>query len=78
MRAARPGSEVPHRHWGGPARGRPAVARPAHARVHEADRGAIRLGEDTTDAEGRYTIRYEPLPGVDGINLRHSALGEDG
>ncbi len=37
---------------------------------HESDRGAIRLGEDTTDAEGRYTIRYELLPGVDVINLR--------
>jgi hypothetical protein len=31
---------------------------------HETERGPIRLGEDTTDAEGRYTIRYEPLPGV--------------
>jgi hypothetical protein len=32
--------------------------------VHEAERGAIRLGEDTTDGEGRYTIRYELLPWV--------------
>jgi hypothetical protein len=31
---------------------------------------ALRLGEDATDAEGRYTIRYEPLQGPDGINLR--------
>ena len=45
---------------------------------HESDRGAIRLGEDTTDAEGRYTIRYELLPGVDGIVLRVSVMGEDG
>lgn len=45
---------------------------------HEAGRSAIRLGEDITDAEGRYTIRYELLPGVNGINLRVSAIGEDG
>ena len=45
---------------------------------HEAERGAIRLGEDTTDAEGRYTIRYELLPGVDGINLRISVTDDDG
>ncbi|HEY6409501.1 MAG TPA: carboxypeptidase-like regulatory domain-containing protein [Ktedonobacteraceae bacterium] len=31
--------------------------------VHEAAAGSLRLGEDTTDAEGRYTIRYELLPG---------------
>lgn len=46
--------------------------------AHEADRRAIRLGEDTTDAEGRYTIRYELLPGVDGINLRVSVMDDDG
>lgn len=45
---------------------------------HEPARGAIRLGEDTTDAEGRYTIRYELLPGVDGINLRVSVMDDDG
>lgn len=46
--------------------------------VHEADRSAIRLGEDSTDAEGRYTIRYELLPGVDAINLRVSVSDNDG
>ena len=46
--------------------------------VHEIKQRSIRLGEDTTDAEGRYTIRYELLPGVDSINLRVSAIGEDG
>ncbi len=46
--------------------------------AHEVERGSIRLGEDTTDAEGRYTIRYELLPGVDRINLRVSAIGENG
>ena len=43
----------------------------------ESERGAIRLGEDTTDAEGRYTIRYELLPGVDGINLRVAVFDAD-
>ncbi|MEQ1844079.1 MAG: neuraminidase-like domain-containing protein [Nitrospira sp.] len=46
--------------------------------VHEAERAVIRLGEDTTDAEGRYTIRYELLPGVDGINLRVTVFDVDG
>lgn len=45
---------------------------------HEAERGIVRLGESTSDAEGRYTIRYEVLPGVHGVNLRVSAIGEDG
>jgi hypothetical protein len=45
---------------------------------HEAGRDAIRLGEDVTDVEGHYTIRYEPLPGLDLVELRVSALGEDG
>jgi len=46
--------------------------------VHEADAGSVRLGEDTTDAEGRYTIRYEPVPGIDGINLRMTVFDADG
>ncbi len=46
--------------------------------VHEDEQHAIRLGEDTTDAEGRYTIRYELLPVADMINLRVSAISEDG
>ncbi|MCI0702938.1 MAG: Tc toxin subunit A [Planctomycetia bacterium] len=45
---------------------------------HEAASGTIRLGEDITDAEGRYTIRYELLPGVSAIQLRVLAIGEDG
>lgn len=45
---------------------------------HESELGDIRLGEDTTEVEGRYTIRYELLPGVDVINLRVSAISEDG
>jgi len=31
---------------------------------HTNDRGTLRLGEDATDAEGRYTIRYAKLPGL--------------
>jgi hypothetical protein len=46
--------------------------------AHVADRGAIRLGDDSADAEGRYTIRYDALPGVDAINLKVSAIDEDG
>ncbi|CAH1073230.1 neuraminidase-like domain-containing protein [Candidatus Nitrotoga sp. 1052] len=45
---------------------------------HESDRGGIRLGDDVTDAAGRYTIRYELLRGVDGINLRVSLMDDDG
>ena len=45
---------------------------------HETDSGPILLGEHATDAQGRYTIRYEPLPSVDGINLRVVAVDEDG
>lgn len=36
---------------------------------HETERGTIRLGEDTTDPEGGYTIRYQLLPETDSINL---------
>src|SRR5215216_3252135 len=45
---------------------------------HESERGALRLGEDTTDAEGRYTIRYERLPEVSSVDLRVEAYDEDG
>lgn len=44
---------------------------------HETGNASIRLGEDITDAEGRYTIRYEPLPGVEAIRLRVEAIGAD-
>jgi ABC toxin-like protein/neuraminidase-like protein/putative peptidoglycan binding protein/virulence plasmid A protein len=46
--------------------------------VHESARGAIRLGEDMTDAEGRYTIRYELLPGLESVALRIVASDETG
>ncbi len=46
--------------------------------AHETGERSIRLGEDVTDAEGHYTIRYELLPGLDAVNLRVTAIGEDG
>jgi hypothetical protein len=45
---------------------------------HESERGAFGLGEDTTDAEGCYTIRYELLPEVSSVDLRVEAYDEDG
>ncbi|MCK5014071.1 MAG: hypothetical protein KAS66_09645 [Candidatus Omnitrophica bacterium] len=45
---------------------------------HEMEKSVIRLGEDVTDAKGRYTIRYELLQGVDSINLRVSVMDEKG
>lgn len=47
--------------------------------LHDDGQGAlIRLGEDTTDADGRYTIRYEMLPVIREINLRVTALDPGG
>ncbi len=45
---------------------------------HDAEVGPVRLGEDITDAEGRYTIRYEGLPGVERIDLRVSVFDGEG
>lgn len=45
---------------------------------HEDEQGAIRLGEDTADAAGRYTIRYQLLPGVAAVNLRVTVVAADG
>ena len=45
---------------------------------HADGRGDIRLGADATDPDGRYTLRYEPLPGVDAVKLSVSAIGDDG
>lgn len=45
---------------------------------HQTKDSAIRLGDDRTDFDGRYTIRYESLPGVDGINLQVVVFGDDG
>ncbi|MBD1930312.1 MULTISPECIES: neuraminidase-like domain-containing protein [Cyanophyceae] len=44
---------------------------------HQVKQDAIRLGEDRTDPEGRYTIRYTPLPGINTINLRVNVSNDD-
>lgn len=46
--------------------------------IHMDGAHAIRLGEDNTDAERRYTIRYELLPEGDSINLRVTVFTADG
>ena len=44
---------------------------------HQTEQDAIRLGEDRTDPEGRYTIRYTRLPGINTINLRVNVSDND-
>lgn len=46
--------------------------------AHQAEQGSVRLGEDTTSADGSYTIRYERLPEVATINLVVSVMDNDG
>ncbi|SLK00937.1 neuraminidase-like domain-containing protein [Arthrobacter sp. P2b] len=46
--------------------------------VHDIDGHAVRLGDDTTDGDGRYTIRYDLLPELRRLELRVWAIGEDG
>jgi hypothetical protein len=41
------------------------------------DRGKSRPGEDTTDAEARCTIPFNPLPAENGVDLCVSALSEE-
>jgi hypothetical protein len=38
----------------------------------------IRLGEDTTDGEGRYTICYDLVPGLQQVDLWVCAVGDNG
>lgn len=45
---------------------------------HVDQRGLLRLGEDSTDEEGRYTLRYEMLPEVAGIDLLVTVSDKDG
>ena len=40
--------------------------------------GSLRLGEDSTDPEGRYAILYTLLDGTDGARLRVAAFDGDG
>ena len=46
--------------------------------VHLGPQGPIRLGEDVTDAEGRYTIRYEALSRDAVMTVRVSVLDGEG
>jgi hypothetical protein len=46
--------------------------------VHEVKQGGIRLGDDSTDADGRYTIYYALPADVGAVNLRVVAYGEGG
>lgn len=57
--------------------GEPVPGIPVHA-FHVGEGSALRLGADTSDTEGRYTIRYEPLPGGKTVHLRVAATGDDG
>jgi hypothetical protein len=55
----------------------PGIRVRASHETHASERDSIRLGDDITDAEGRYTIRYESLPGLAGLHLRVVALADD-
>jgi hypothetical protein len=41
---------------------------------HVGDGGAVRLGSDTTDPDGGYTISYTMPPGLAAIQLRDETL----
>jgi hypothetical protein len=45
---------------------------------HDTGDSTIRLGDDSSDAQGQYTIRYEPLPEVAAIQLRVAVIGDEG
>jgi len=45
---------------------------------HGPDRPAVRLGQDVADAQGRYTIRYDPLPDGGEIDLWVVVSGPEG
>jgi hypothetical protein len=55
-----------------------AVANAPVRAFHVSDGGPVRLGDDQTDADGGYTIHYEFIPGVGGIDLRLSVLDAEG
>ncbi len=57
---------------------RQPLPRVAVTAVHVDGAHAIRLGEDNTDAEGRYAIRYEAPPSVSIINLRVAVFDAGG
>lgn len=75
-----PNGQEPQRVVAGQVRrdtGEPLHGLPVRA-FHVDEGGVLRLGADTTDTEGRYTIRYEPLPGGKAVHLRVAATGDDG
>lgn len=45
---------------------------------HEGGAAAIRLGQDSTDSDGQFTIRYELLPGVPAVDLRVTVESREG
>lgn len=45
---------------------------------HAAGAVAIRLGQDSTDGEGRFTVRYELLPDIPTVDLRVTVESRDG
>lgn len=44
--------------------------------THEESQGSVRLGQDTTDPNGGYTIRYEVPPELLPLRMRVTAYGE--
>src|SRR6266540_964982 len=44
---------------------------------HANERHALRLGEDSTDSGGRYTIRYAAPPGVGAVHLKVAVFNAD-
>jgi hypothetical protein len=45
---------------------------------HVGDPVMLRLGEDATDGDGRYTIRYAPVAGVDAVRLLATVVDSSG
>lgn len=45
---------------------------------HESGAAAVRLGQDSTDSDGQFTIRYELLPGIPAVNLKVTVESRDG
>jgi hypothetical protein len=55
-----------------------ATVRAFHASDPATGQRAVRLGTDTTDTEGAYTIRYDPVPDTEGVNLSVVVLDQSG
>jgi hypothetical protein len=46
--------------------------------VHDSERGPVRLGDDVTDQDGRYAVRYQAVPGATATVLRVIVVDEKG